>query len=376
MIYLDNASTTKVYDEVIQLTGELWRKEYFNPSATYKPSFGVRSAIADARRTLADFLCAQENEIYFTSCATESNNWALKTGCKNKNGNIVVSAGEHASVYESAMFLRNKGQEVRFAKLLKNGMVDKDDLLSKVDDNTTLVSVLHVSNETGVINDIADICRRVKQIKSRIIFHSDGVQAFLKTNTDVKAMGVDLYSVSGHKFHAMKGVGMIYINKSTHLYPLIHGGGQESGLRSGTENVAGIVGMAKAAEIYKSQYDKNKIDDNYDFLTKQLLSNKDCLIIGSDTDNTKLICAFSALGCKAEILQSMLAERGVIVGRGSACSSHHSGNRVLGEMQLDKKIIAGTLRISLLPTTTRDEIATACQNITECINLLRGNNIG
>ncbi len=376
MIYLDNAGTTSVYSQAADTVRRFLTEEYFNASATYKPAFSVRAAVDAARAKIAAFLGAESKEIYFTSCATESNNWAIKNGFRDKNGNMVISAGEHACVYESAKWLESKGLEVRIARLRPDGKVDEDDLLAKTDSKTCLVSVLHVSNETGVINPLKRLSSEVKAINPRALFHSDGVQAFLKTDCNVKALGVDMYSISGHKFHAPKGVGALFIDKKLHLSPFLNGGGQENGLRSGTENVAGIAAMAVAADIFAKNYDREKVYANYKTLTEGLSKIENSFIVGDTTDNTHLIVAVSFPGCRAEILQSMLSDAGVIVGRGSACSSRHSGNRVLEEMKLPKKAVEGTLRISLCPETDSRDIEQACRIIAEKVSLMRGGHIG
>lgn len=376
MIYFDNASTTSVYPQVVELMNKYYKDNFFNASATYKPAIRIHSDIDDARKSIADMLGAKKNEIYFTSCATESNNWIIKNGFKNKNGNIVVSAGEHACVYESALAMQSKGYDVRFARLSPGGTVDTDDLLSKIDKKTCLVSVMHVSNETGVINDIGLISQKVKKINPGIIFHSDGVQAFLKIPVNVKSLGVDAYSISGHKFHAPKGIGALYLNEKIHLSPFINGGGQENGMRSGTENGAGIIAMAEAAKIYLNEIDSNIINENYGYLLEKLGDIPGCTIIGDPDKNSHFIVAASFAGCKAEILQTMLADENIYIGRGSACSSHHSGNRVLSEMGLPQNVIDGTLRFSLSPENTKNEIDAVTQVLAQKTQALRGNKIG
>lgn len=353
-----------------------YKDNFFNASATYKPAIRIHSDIDDARKTIADMLGAKKNEVYFTSCATESNNWIIKNGFKNKNGNIVVSAGEHACVYESALAMQSKGYDVRFARLKPNGAVDTDDLLSKIDKKTCLVSVMHVSNETGVINDIGIISQKAKKINPNIIFHSDGVQSFLKIPVNVKSLGVDAYSISGHKFHAPKGIGALYLNEKIHLSPYINGGGQESGMRSGTENVAGIIAMAEAAKIYSQTTNFDAAADKYKYLLEKLGDIPGCTIIGDTDKNSHFIVAASFAGCKAEILQTMLADENIYIGRGSACSSRHSGNRVLGEMGLPQNVIDGTLRFSLSPENTKAEIDAVAKALAQKIQALRGNKIG
>ncbi len=378
MIFLDNASTTNVYPEVADVIYDYMVEEYFNPSATYKPSLKIKKDIDSARKTIADYLSADKHEIVFTSCATESNNWAINGVFRNLNGNLVISEGEHACVYETAKNLANKGLDLRMVKLTRQGNADIDDLVSKVDKNTKMVSIIHVSNETGVVNNIAQLSEIVKSINPKVIFHSDGVQAFGKIDCDVKKSNIDLYSISGHKFHSPKGVGALYINKNLKLSPYLNGGGQENGLRSGTENVCGIIAMGKAAEIYKKETETAKFDINfkYNLLIDSLQKISDCKIIGDTNNNSKMIIAASFLGCKAEILQSMMADDGILIGRGSACSSRHAGNRVLSAMGLDQKTIDGTIRISLSPSTTVSDITTACNKLAEKVKLLRGNNIG
>lgn len=376
MIYLDNAATTCVYPEVADIMKEYCLHGYFNASATYKPALKVRSDLSAARATIASFLGAETNEVFFTSCATESNNWAIKNGFKNKNGNIVISAGEHACVYESAKSLESKGFDVRIASMNFDGDVNIDDLTSKVDEKTCLVSVIHVSNETGVVNNLKAISDQIKRINPRVIFHSDGVQAFLKVDCNVKSLGVDMYSISGHKFHAPKGTGALYIDNKLHLAPYLNGGGQESGLRSGTENIAGIIGMAKAGEIFCTHRDNANPSANFAVLADMLNKIDGCKLIGCREKNSHYIAAASFSGCKAEILQSMLADEGLLIGRGSACSSRHSGNRVLSAMNLPQNVIDGTLRFSLSPETEREEIIKACKIVEENVKKLRGNNIG
>lgn len=376
MIYLDNAGTTAVYPRVADMIKTYLTTDFFNASATYKPALAIRSAIDLSRAKIARFLGADAGEIFFTSCATESNNLAIKNGCRSKNGNIIISAGEHASVYESAKWMESKGFDVRIAALKEDGSVDIDDLMRKTDEKTCLISVLHVSNETGVINDLKLIADSVKRVNPRAVIHADGVQAFLKTYCNVRELGVDMYSISGHKFHAPKGVGALFIDKKLHLQPFLAGGGQEGGMRSGTENVAGINALAMAAEIFSDHYDKNTINENYNTLVNCLKDIPDCVIIGNQQNNTHLITAVSFLGCKAEILQSMMADEGVIVGRGSACSSRHAGNRVLESMGLPKKMVEGTLRFSMCPETQKQEIIDACEILSKKVQKLRGNKIG
>jgi cysteine desulfurase len=376
MIYFDNAATTKVFDEAVKQIDRAYTEMFFNPSATYDKGMAVSSLIDEAREKVAAALNVSKSEIYFTSCASESNNWAINSAFKNKKGNAVISSGEHACVYESAKRLMDLGYDVRFAPLNKDGSVNIDALLSLVDAKTNYVSVIHVSNETGVINDLARISSLVKAKNPRTLVHSDGVQAFLKTDCDLKKLGVDLYSISGHKIGAPKGIGVLFVKSSVHISPYIFGGGQENGMRSGTENVGGIVGLGAAIDEFRKIYDSARVKSLYSHLLTKLNEIESVRIIGDSERNTGLICCVSIAGVRAETLQSIMADEGVYIGRGSACSSHHNGNRVLESMGLTKDEVAGAVRISLFPNTSIEEIDLACDVLKRKISDLRGYRVG
>ena len=376
MIFLDNASTTKVFELAVEVMNKIYLEDYFNPSATYKGGREASSHLNNARETIANCLGVKKDEVYFTSCATESNNWVLNNAFKNKKGNIVVSCGEHACVYETAKNLASKGLDVRFAPINEDGTVNLTELLALVDDKTNLVSIIHVSNETGVINDLGVISKKIKAKNPRVLLHSDGVQAFMKTNVNIARLGVDFYSISGHKIGAPKGVGALYIKNGVHIAPYILGGGQEKNMRSGTENVAGIVGLSVATKCYKDSYNVETVENNYNLLINELKNIDGVEIIGNTEKNSKLILCVSIDGVRAETLQSVMADSGVYIGRGSACSSAHSGNRVLSAMNVPDGKIAGAIRISLSPQTTKKEILTAINVLKENINKLRGYKIG
>lgn len=377
MIYLDNAATTAVYPQVVDAIKEVYEDVYFNPSSTYGGGIKVKKIIASSREFLAEELGVSSKEIYFTSCATESNNWALNQCLRSKKGNLIISAGEHACVFETAKYLKERGVDVRVARLKSDGTVNMEHLLSLIDDSTYMASVIHVSNETGAVNPIAEIAKAVREKNPSVLIHSDGVQAFMKTDCAPKRFGVDLYSVSGHKIHAPKGIGLLYASSRVNIKPLIHGGGQENGMRSGTENVGGIVALAKACEIFKERK-QQYLNLNIRNLAISLLKEKlgDDVSVFSPDNAGEFILAFSVSGIKAEIIQTMCFDCGVAIGRGSACASRHSGNRVLSEMGFSKREIDGALRLSFCPDTTKEDVKLGVNILCECVEKLRGHKIG
>ena len=376
MIYFDNASTTRVSENVANKISSMYLEDYFNPSATHEGGRRVNKKIEDAREYLAKILSCKKEELYFTSCATESNNWVINNAFKNKKGNIVISCGEHACVYEAAKNLESKGLDVRYAPLNEDGTVNEAKLLELVDDKTNLVSIIHASNETGVVNDIAKLSYLVKKKNPRATFHSDGVQAFLKTTVNLRAFNVDFYSISGHKIGAPKGIGVLYINSKNKIAPYIYGGGQEKGMRSGTENVGGIIGLSEATKEFLSYYDKNTVKSNYDYLINKIQDIPNVKLLGNTTNNTKLILCVSLTGVRAETVQSVMSDNDIYIGRGSACSSKHGGNRVLSAMKISDEIIDGAIRLSLLPSTYKNEIDEVVHTLKIITEKLRGHTIG
>lgn len=368
MIYLDNAATTRVFDSVVKEMERYYSEEYFNPSALYSPAFEVVKKIAAARAYLCDKL-GGGGKLYFTSCATESNAWVYNCGVKNKKGNILVSMGEHASGYENARALADKGFDVRFVKLCADGTVDISDYQSKLDENTTLASVIHCSNETGAINDIARLSRIAKQISPRCLFHSDGVQAFCKIDVNCEHAGIDLYSLSAHKIGGPKGIGALWVRDGIRIAPFIIGGGQEEGERSGTENVAAIMGFCQAAKDF-SAVDGGQMFALRQRMKKALEDIKDA-VFNEANEQSPYILSLSIAGIKAEVLQRKLADKGILIGLGSACSSRLKKNRVLSAMGRDMRQIEGNVRIGFGVCNLSDDMDSVAKTIKECVEELR-----
>lgn len=353
MIYLDNAATTRPNEAAVARAQEALSTIWFNPSALYAGGIAARNAVKSAREKLLSFIADEAAfELLFTSCGTEADNQAIFGAAKR--GNFVTTAGEHAAVYACAQELKNRGIEVRYAPLHTDGSVDCDVLINLVDGNTSLVSVIHVNNETGAINPISEIAARIKKKNPRTLFHSDGVQAFGKI--PVRLTGnIDLYSISAHKIGGLKGTGALVKRKSLSLPPYLYGGGQEGGKRSGTENVFGILAFAYAAESTFQALEQN--EKRIVRLREEIWSALDKNIFTrlSPEHGTPYILSVAAGGLRGEVLQRMLSDESVYAGTGSACSSKHPYSRVIEACGHKKELLEGVLRLSFSAETTEEE---------------------
>lgn len=369
MIYLDNAATTKPDSECLSEAEKYLTESYYNPSALYAEGYNLHKEIAKARSNILNCIANDRDySLIFTSCGTEADNHALLCGCKR--GNMVTTYGEHSAVFAALNELRARGIEVRIAELNSDGSVNCDSLIDLIDDKTSLVSVMHVNNETGAINDVNGIAKRVKAKNVRTLFHSDGVQAFGKIPYKLSS-DIDLYSISAHKIGGVKGIGALIKRKNLVLKPLIFGGGQEEGLRSGTENVFGIK-MFELAALKKY----SRIRENFDrvqvfkrLLVEELHSELFTYIPG---ESPYILCLI-ADGVRGEIILHEVDDRGLIIGTGSACSSNDKKrySRVILACGLDEKSADGVLRISFSPENTEEEIHTAAKILNETVRCRR-----
>ena len=353
IIYLDNGATTKPDIDAINLANAFITDNYFNPSATYHEGIQVANELKNSKEFFKKVI-GSNFDVIFTSCGTESDNTAIFSYCKR--GNIVTTLAEHSAIHAPFTQLKNQGVDVRFAKINKDGSVDIDSLLSLIDKNTTFVSIIHVNNETGAINDINKIAKFIKEINKNVIFHSDGVQAFMKVPYTL-SNDIDLYSVSAHKINALKGVGALFINKKVkNLKPYLIGGGQENGLRSGTENVFGIKVFEYATKKHYETLinDYNKVKDLKELLISNL--NYDIFKVISSNNSSPYVISLSAVGLKGEVLMHSLEEDGIIIGTGSACSSKNKHSRMLKEAGYSEDVLDGVIRISFSYETTKEEV--------------------
>lgn len=368
MIYFDNAATTKPDVESLKACADLYCDNFFNPSALYRGGLDVKVRIEAARERISAYFSA-DYEVMFTSCGTEADNTVIYS--YSKRGNVVTSAGEHSAVYETFKALKARGVDVRFAKVDAVGKVDVDDLESLIDENTSLVSIVHVNNETGAINDINRLSLVVKSKNPNAVFHSDGVQAFGKIPYKIAA-SVDAYSISAHKIGGVKGVGALIKKRKLKIAPLIVGGGQERDLRSGTENSFGIAVFGETANKIRL-----KIADNYSKISnikQAFVEALDLSVIKliSDENCSPYVVSLSAVGLRGEVIQHMLEEFGIVVGTGSACSAKHRHSRVLKECGYSSDVLDGVLRVSFSFDDTLEDALFCAEKINLCVRKLKG----
>ena len=375
--YFDNCATTRVDDEVFASLQHYATTQYYNPSARSSFSLKVANEIAAAREKLAKILGATPEEILFTSGGTESDNLAICGSLRAKKGNIVVTASEHSAVYNTVMHLKDRGYEIRIANTLPDGHIDVRDFLSKIDAETQLACFMHVNNETGAINDVKQINAFVKRINARTVTFSDGVQAVGKIPVNVRALGVDLYSISGHKFHGSKGTGALFVKKGLNLSPLVQGGGQEKGIRSGTEYVGGIIALPTALEIAVSHIQSNTTNFNqYKQIIRSQLADIPNWKENCTQNCSPAIMSLAFADIKGEVLLHMLEEFDIIVGTGSACSSKNKQSRIAKAIGLDPNYSEGVLRISFSKYTTLDEVKLLAEKLAFCVKSLRKTMLG
>ncbi|MDE6373717.1 MAG: cysteine desulfurase [Clostridia bacterium] len=367
MIYLDNAATTKPDEECLKAAEQFVTEKFYNPSALYAEGYALHKQINNSRSVLLSTIANDRDfQIIFTSCGTEADNMAIFGG--GRRGNVVTTFGEHSAVFSAVSELKERGVEVRCASLNADGSVNIDSLLSLVDDKTSLVSVIHVNNETGAINDINRIAKSVKAKSSRALFHSDGVQAFGKIPFRLDKV-IDLYSISAHKIGGLKGIGALIKRKNLVIKPLIFGGGQENGLRSGTENVFGIKTFEYAAQKKYAFIDKNL--KYVSSLNRRMRENldKELFSVISAPNASPYILTVSAHGVRGEIILHEVDDKGLIIGTGSACSSNDKKrySRVILACGLDEVSADGVLRLSFSPETSIEDVENAAKILNETV---------
>lgn len=376
--YFDNSATTKVLDCVKDAVVDAMCVNYGNAAAKHRKGVEAENLIREAKKAIANTLKVQEKEILFTSGGTESNNTALiGTALANRRAgkHLITTGVEHPSIYNTMSFLEEMGFEVTYLPVDHLGHISLEDLEKAIREDTILVSVMYVNNEVGAVEPIEAISQCIKKKNPKTLFHVDAIQAYGKYKIRPKKQGIDLLSVSGHKIHAPKGVGFLYIRDGVKIRPILFGGGQQKGMRSGTENVPGCVGLGVAArEAYK----------DFDARIEKLYTLREHLIAGlkpiggvtingsEDRTNAPQIVSASFEGVRSEVLLHALEDKGVYVSSGSACSSNHPGiSGTLKGIGVKKELLDSTIRFSLGDLNTEEEVDYAIGVLGELLPVLR-----
>lgn len=384
--YLDNSATTRVSEEVVALMEQVYRTDYGNPSSRHEKGVDAERYIKEAKEQIAATLKCTPAELIFTSGGTESNNMALigaAMAAKRSGMHIITTCFEHPSVHEPLFYLESLGFRVTYLPVDAKGKVDLQALEDAVCEETVLVSVMYVNNEIGAVQDIAAISNIIKKkrealgLRHEILFHVDAIQAFGKYVIYPKRLGIDLLSVSAHKLHGPKGVGFLYCRDKVKLQPILFGGGQQKGLRSGTENVPGIAGLGLAVKLAYQELSKK---------TEYLYELKKYFIEGLQeiegvtvhalpeeiTQSAPHIVSVGFLDVRSEVLLHALEERGIYVSSGSACASNHPDiSGTLQAIGVEKKWLDATLRFSFSVTTTKEELTYTLEQLKELLPVLR-----
>ena len=371
-IYLDNSATTAPCKTAVDYINKALTENFANPSSLYGLGVDAQMLLDDTRMLAAKQLSCREDEVFFTSCGTESNNTALICGARSRKrrGNRIVSTAiEHPSVLNTLKFLETEGFEIVLVEPEADGTVSADKLKASITTDTILVSVMLVNNETGAILPVEKIRSFVDAVNSPALIHCDASQAFGKMPVSVTALKVDMLTASGHKIHAPKGIGLLYKSKKIHIDPLLHGGGQENALRSGTEPTPAIAGLYGALQELNIPKQSRQIKELSDY-ARQKLSSTNGVVINSPESALPHILNISVTGYRSETLLHFLESKGIYVSSGSACSKGHQSH-VLTSMQLDRKIIDSALRISFCRYNTIQDIDALLEAIQDIPRKLR-----
>ena len=372
-VYLDNSATTKPYDDVIEAMVDTMKNYYGNPSSAHSLGLKAEQRMNSSREIVASTLRCTRDEIFFTSGGSESNNFLIR-GFVKEGSHIITTKIEHPSVLNTCKELEKEGIKVTFLNIDSKGKIDLEELDKSINKDTQLVSIMHVNNEIGIVQDIDAIGKLIKEKSSRIKFHVDAVQSYGKYRIDVERLKIDLLSASGHKIHGPRGVGIAYVRKGLTPRPLIYGGGQEKSFRSGTENLAAMVGFAKAAEKIYKQNEENlqKILDIKSYFIYKLGNISDAKINSSGEEYAPYILSVSFKGVRGEVLLHLLEEKGIFVSTGSACSAKgNKASHVLQAIGLKNEMINGTIRFSFSEYNSKEEVDYTVENLEKALKFLR-----
>lgn len=378
--YLDNSATTRCFDSVAQLVDRVMCLDYGNPSSMHRKGVEAEQYVRYAKDVIAKILKVDGKEIFFTSGGTESNNMAL-IGCGFANcrsgHHLITTSIEHPAILQTMRYLEEQGFEVTYLPVDEFGRIRLEDLEGALRPDTILVSIMHTNNEIGTLEPVAEAGALIRRMNPQTLFHVDAVQGFGKCRILPRRMGIDLLSVSAHKIHGPKGVGFLYVNERVKIHPILFGGGQQRGMRSGTENVPGIAGMAKAAEeVYASlEEDVSRMYALKERFRNGLGGLPDVRFNGpAGREGAPHVISVSFRGVRSEVLLHALEEREIYVSAGSACSSNKpdkAGSKTLRAIGLDKELLGSTIRFSLSVFTTEEEIDFTLRALYDIVPTLR-----
>ncbi len=377
-VYLDNSATTACFEEAAHLMHKVLCEDYGNPSSLHHKGVEAEAYLRYANETFSKILKVNEKEIFFTSGGTESDNIALigAAMANHRTGrHLITTRIEHPAVMQSMSYLENQGFEVTYLSADRQGKISLEELEEAVRADTILVSIMHTNNEIGSIQPIAEAGDLIKRKNPKTLFHVDAVQGFGKARIYPGKMHIDMLSASGHKIHGPKGIGLLYMRDGAKVSPVMYGGGQQRGLRSGTENLPGIAGFAKAAEMVYQDLEQD-VDRMYalrEELTEGVRRIPDVVINGCPgREGAPHVVSVSFRGVRSEVLLHALEEQGIYVSAGSACAAHKpQPSATLRAIGVEKELLESTIRFSLSGFTTSEEIAYTCQNLEEIVPMLR-----
>lgn len=377
-VYLDNSATTRCYDDVAQLMQKIMCEDYGNPSSMHNKGLEAEQYLRYASETLAKLLKVSEKEILYTSGGTESDNIALiGTAMANhrRGRHLITTKIEHPAVLQPMAYLENQGFQVTYLPVNHEGRISLQDLERAIRPDTILVSIMHTNNEIGSMQPIAEAGELIKRVNPQTLFHVDAVQGFGKFRIYPARENVDMLSVSAHKIHGPKGVGFLYIRKGAKVSPIIYGGGQQKGMRSGTENVPGIAGLARAAELVYQNLDEDmeRMYGLRDMFIQGVSGIEDVKVNGCPgREGAAHIVSLSVRGIRSEVLLHALEERGIYVSAGSACASNKpQTSATLKAVGVERDLLNSTIRFSFSVFTTKEEIQYTIQALCELVPTLR-----
>lgn len=377
-IYLDNSATTRAFNEVVDIVSRTMREDYGNPSSMHQKGVDAERYVKESKEIIAKTLKVQEKEIFYTSGGTESDNWALM-GAASANSragrHLITTKVEHPAILQTMEYLESIGYEVTYLSVDGQGIIRLEELEREIRPDTILVSIMHVNNEVGAVQPVEEAGPLIKRVNPKTLFHVDAVQSFGKYKIFPKKSKIDMLSVSGHKIHGPKGTGFLYIDEHVKIKPIVFGGGQQKGMRSGTENVPGVAGIGKATQLMYQNLTED-VDRLYElkrYFTDEIVKIANVKVNGPlYEEGAPHIVSVSFAGVRSEVLLHALEDKGVYVSAGSACASNkHSVSATLKSMGVEQDMLDSTIRFSFSIFTTREELDYTLKCLNELLPMLR-----